>query len=77
MERRNYKETGFLDAVAEIAITGNVLFCYQRKVFVGSVYMKVLLFLAKPGVTPAEKLLKLYNGDWGQSVDPLFHEMQY
>ncbi|KAG2245144.1 hypothetical protein Bca4012_015027 [Brassica carinata] len=50
LERRNYKETGFLDAVAEIAITG---------------------------VTPAEKLLKLYNGDWGQSVDPLFHEMQY
>lgn len=26
MERRNYKETGFLDAVAEVAITGNDLF---------------------------------------------------
>ncbi|CAN7119088.1 glutamate--cysteine ligase, chloroplastic-like isoform X1 [Brassica rapa] len=26
LERRNYKETGFLDAVAEVAITGNVLF---------------------------------------------------
>ncbi|XP_048620294.1 glutamate--cysteine ligase, chloroplastic [Brassica napus] len=50
LERRNYKETGFLDVVTEVAITG---------------------------VTPAEKLLKLYNGDWGQSVDPLFHEMQY
>lgn len=39
--------------------------------------MNVLFFLAKPGVTPAEKLLNLYNGYWGQSVDPLFHEMQY
>ena len=29
------------------------------------------------GVTPAEKLLELYNGKWGQSVDPVFEELLY
>nr|QWJ73369.1 gamma-glutamylcysteine synthetase 1-2 [Isatis tinctoria] len=50
LERRGYKETGFLNAITEVVRTG---------------------------VTPAEKLLELYNGDWGQSVDPLFQELQY
>ncbi|KAK3005758.1 hypothetical protein RJ639_017570 [Escallonia herrerae] len=43
LERRGFKETGFLNEVAEVVRTG---------------------------VTPAEKLLELYNGKWGQSVDP-------
>ncbi|CAH2078194.1 unnamed protein product [Thlaspi arvense] len=50
LERRGYKETGFLNAIAVVV---------------------------KTGVTPAEKLLELYNGDWGQSVDPLFQELKY
>lgn len=29
------------------------------------------------GITPAEKLLELYNGKWGQSVDPVFEELLY
>jgi hypothetical protein len=29
------------------------------------------------GVTPAERLLELYNGKWGQSVDPVFEELLY
>lgn len=29
------------------------------------------------GVTPAEKLLEMYNGEWGQSVDPVFEELLY
>lgn len=29
------------------------------------------------GVTPAEKLLELYNGKWGQNVDPVFEELLY
>lgn len=29
------------------------------------------------GVTPAEKLLELYNEKWGQSVDPVFEELLY
>lgn len=29
------------------------------------------------GVTPAEKLLELYNGKWGQNIDPVFEELLY
>jgi glutamate--cysteine ligase len=29
------------------------------------------------GVTPAEKLLKLYETKWQQSVDPVFEELLY
>nr|GME17432.1 glutamate--cysteine ligase, chloroplastic [Ipomoea batatas] len=50
LERRGYKETGFLNAVAEVVNTG---------------------------VTPAEKLLELYHGNWGQNVDPVFEELLY
>uniref|UniRef100_A0A166JB17 Glutamate--cysteine ligase n=1 Tax=Daucus carota subsp. sativus TaxID=79200 RepID=A0A166JB17_DAUCS len=50
LERRGFKETGFLNEVAEVARTG---------------------------VTPAEKLLELYHGNWGESVDPVFQELLY
>ncbi|KAG9148564.1 hypothetical protein Leryth_018284 [Lithospermum erythrorhizon] len=50
LERRGFKETGFLNEVAEVV---------------------------KTGVTPAEKLLELYHGKWGQSVDPVFQELLY
>ncbi|KAI3887247.1 hypothetical protein MKX03_023457 [Papaver bracteatum] len=50
LERRGYKETGFLNALTEVVDTG---------------------------VTPAEKLLELYHGKWGQSVDPIFEELLY
>ncbi|KAL0738818.1 hypothetical protein Bca4012_015028 [Brassica carinata] len=50
LERRGYKEAGFLNAVAEVVRTG---------------------------VTPAENLLEMYNGEWGQSVDPVFQELLY
>ncbi|KAJ4834432.1 glutamate--cysteine ligase [Turnera subulata] len=50
LERRGFKEVGFLNAVAEVVRTG---------------------------VTPAENLLDLYNGKWGQSVDPVFEELLY
>ncbi|THG18458.1 hypothetical protein TEA_009665 [Camellia sinensis var. sinensis] len=50
LERRGYKETGFLNEVAEVVRTG---------------------------VTPAEKLLELYHGKWGRSVDPVFEELLY
>lgn len=36
-----------------------------------------LFFLLLVGVTPAEKLLELYHGKWGQSVDPIFEELLY
>ncbi|CAK7335539.1 unnamed protein product [Dovyalis caffra] len=50
LERRGFKEVGFLNAVAEVVSTG---------------------------VTPAEKLLELYHGKWGQSIDPVFEELLY
>ncbi|KAF2313343.1 hypothetical protein GH714_010450, partial [Hevea brasiliensis] len=50
LERRGFKEIGFLNEVAEVVRTG---------------------------VTPAEKLLELYDGKWGQSVDPVFEELLY
>ncbi|OIT36259.1 PREDICTED: glutamate--cysteine ligase, chloroplastic [Nicotiana attenuata] len=50
LERRGYKETGFLNEVTEVVRTG---------------------------VTPAEKLLELYHGKWGRSVDPVFEELLY
>ncbi|KAF5938650.1 hypothetical protein HYC85_022909 [Camellia sinensis] len=45
LERRGFKETGFLNEVAEVYRTG---------------------------VTPAEKLLEMYHGKWGQSVGSCF-----
>lgn len=50
LERRGFKESGFLNEVTEVVRTG---------------------------VTPAEKLLELYNSKWGQSVDPVFEELLY
>ncbi|KAL0791228.1 hypothetical protein Bca101_007474 [Brassica carinata] len=50
LERRGYKEVGFLNAVDEVVRTR---------------------------VTPAENLLEMYNGEWGQSVDPVFQELLY
>uniref|UniRef100_A0A5B7AQC1 Glutamate--cysteine ligase, chloroplastic n=1 Tax=Davidia involucrata TaxID=16924 RepID=A0A5B7AQC1_DAVIN len=50
LERRGFKETGFLNEVAEVVRTG---------------------------ITPAEKLLEMYHGKWGQCVDPVFEELLY
>ncbi|CAH9112319.1 unnamed protein product [Cuscuta epithymum] len=50
LERRGFKETGFLNEVSDVVNTG---------------------------VTPAEKLLDLYFGKWGQNVDPVFEELLY
>lgn len=50
LQRRGYKEAGFLNEIVEVV---------------------------KTGVTPAEKLLDMYNGVWGGSVDPVFEELLY
>lgn len=50
LEKRGFKETGFLNEVAEVVRTG---------------------------VTPAERLLEMYHGKWGQNVDPVFEELLY
>jgi glutamate--cysteine ligase len=33
--------------------------------------------VAESGVTPAERKLRLYHGDWNGSVDPAFYECAY
>lgn len=39
---------------------------------------KILMdYLSGAGVTPAEKLLELYHGKWGECVDPVFEELLY
>ncbi|KAJ8449254.1 hypothetical protein Cgig2_002386 [Carnegiea gigantea] len=50
LERRGFKEIGFLNEVAEVVRTG---------------------------ATPAEKLLQMYHGKWGQNVDHVFEELLY
>lgn len=44
-------------------------------IHVDMVSMMSVILMA--GVTPAEKLLDLYNGKWGRSVDPVFEELLY
>ena len=36
-----------------------------------------MIFLINAGVTPAEKLLQMYNEKWGKNVDPVFEELRY
>ncbi|KAM5572469.1 hypothetical protein ABKV19_012497 [Rosa sericea] len=50
LERRGFKESGFLTEAVEVVRTG---------------------------VTPADKLLELYNGKWKQQIDPVFEELLY
>jgi glutamate--cysteine ligase len=40
-------------------------------------FLDPLLEIAESGVTPAEELLRLYQGPWKESVDPLFREFAY
>ena len=39
--------------------------------------LKWWMILLLAGVTPAEKLLEMYHGPWGQCVDPVFEELLY
>jgi glutamate--cysteine ligase len=40
-------------------------------------FLEPLLKVAESGVTPAERKLSCYHGEWGGSVDPLFAECSY
>ncbi len=42
-----------------------------------SMFLSQLAEIAETGRTPAEELLDLYHGRWGQSVDPVFAEFAY
>ncbi|KAK2367275.1 glutamate--cysteine ligase, chloroplastic [Trifolium repens] len=49
----------------------------ERRGFNESRFLNVLDETAKTGVTPAERLLELYHGNWEQSVDHVFKELLY
>ncbi|KAF3660845.1 Glutamate--cysteine ligase, chloroplastic [Capsicum annuum] len=80
LERRGFKETGFLNEVTEVVKTDttqcqndiNTLFKLLELFRIPSE-----LFFILVGVTPAEKLLELYHGKWGQNVDPIYEELLY
>ena len=40
-------------------------------------FLNVLQTIADSGECPAEEKLKLYEGKWGRSVDPVFKEFAY
>ena len=40
-------------------------------------FLSPLQQVAESGITPAERKLNLYNGEWNHSVDPLFTECAY
>ena len=40
-------------------------------------FLSPLQDVAERNETPAERKLKLYHGDWKESVDPLFFECAY
>ncbi|XP_010448777.1 PREDICTED: glutamate--cysteine ligase, chloroplastic-like [Camelina sativa] len=40
-------------------------------------FLNAVAEVVRTGVTPAEKLLELYNGDWGQNIDHVFRGLQY
>ncbi|KAB1223271.1 Glutamate--cysteine ligase, chloroplastic [Morella rubra] len=47
----------------------------ERRGLDEAVYLKELEEVGKTGMTPAEKLLQMYHGKWGQNVDPVFQEL--
>jgi glutamate--cysteine ligase len=40
-------------------------------------FLTPLQEVAERGITPAERKLALFHGEWGQSVDPVFTECAY
>jgi glutamate--cysteine ligase len=40
-------------------------------------FLRQLEEIADSGLTPADRLLQLYNGPWGGSVEPIYSELLY
>ncbi|XAR70298.1 Glutamate--cysteine ligase [Bertholletia excelsa] len=49
----------------------------KRRGFNETGFLDEVAEVARTGITPAEKLLKMYYQTWGQSVDPVFEELLY
>jgi glutamate--cysteine ligase len=88
LERRGYKEVGFLSELDEVVRTGELSthFIHSIRIYISLTglvisYLRHSLttynIFSVAGVTLAEKLLKLYETKWQQSVDPVFEELLY
>ncbi|KAK9280972.1 hypothetical protein L1049_003863 [Liquidambar formosana] len=49
----------------------------ERRGFNESGFLNEVADVARTGTTPAEKLLEMYHGRWGQCVDLVFEELLY
>ncbi|XP_019088298.1 PREDICTED: glutamate--cysteine ligase, chloroplastic isoform X3 [Camelina sativa] len=49
----------------------------ERRGYNETGYLDAVAEVVRTGVTPAEKLLELYNGEWGQNIDHVFRGLQY
>ncbi|XP_020873440.1 glutamate--cysteine ligase, chloroplastic isoform X2 [Arabidopsis lyrata subsp. lyrata] len=49
----------------------------ERRGYNETGFLNAVTEVVKTGVTPAEKLLKLYNGEWGQNIDHVFQGLRY
>ncbi|KAF9685823.1 hypothetical protein SADUNF_Sadunf03G0094100 [Salix dunnii] len=49
----------------------------ERRGFKEVAFLNAVAEVVSTGITPAEQLLELYHGKWGQSIDPVFEELLY
>jgi glutamate--cysteine ligase len=49
----------------------------QRRGCKESGFLNEVAEVVRTGITPAERLLDLYHGKWGNCVDPVFEELLY
>ncbi|XP_010440634.1 PREDICTED: glutamate--cysteine ligase, chloroplastic-like isoform X1 [Camelina sativa] len=49
----------------------------ERRGYNETGFLNPIVEVVKTGVTPANKLLDLYNGEWGQNIDHVFEELRY
>jgi glutamate--cysteine ligase len=40
-------------------------------------FLRQLEDIAESGLTPADRLVQLYEGPWGKSVEPIYTELLY
>ncbi|XP_010435329.1 PREDICTED: glutamate--cysteine ligase, chloroplastic-like [Camelina sativa] len=49
----------------------------ERRGYNETGFLNPIAEVVRTGVTPAHKLLELYNGEWGQNIDHVFEELRY
>ncbi|MCO5556144.1 hypothetical protein L7F22_009688 [Adiantum nelumboides] len=49
----------------------------QRRGFNEEEFLDQIVEVSRTGITPAERLLDLYNSGWKENIDPIFQELRY